>query len=266
MLASDLSVQMALADVQVAIGRAPADLLLTDCRLLNVWSAETYTTNIAIRRGRIVAIRTGFEPAADQVVACGGRFALPGFIAPLAAGAIADPALLLSGGVTSVVLPVGAAAPDAGHLRLWNQVAGRTGWDQTSGRASPLQAERSCDTIEEIEDEIAQGSAILIDATPERAGLLQAMGQRGTDTARIILRQGAGGAGSAFGAALRAGFSPVVAAQICGFNAAVHYGIEHEVGSIAPGRLADILLFDALDDLMPQMVICDGKVISEAAN
>jgi adenine deaminase len=62
--------------------------------------------------------------------------------------------------------------------------------------------------------------------------------------------------------ALEAGVSPVEVFQMASFNTASHYGKDHLVGSITPGRLADILLLRDLDQFPPAVVIVDGQVVA----
>ncbi len=54
------------------------------------------------------------------------------------------------------------------------------------------------------------------------------------------------------------------ALQMATINAAKHFRIEDEIGSITPGRLADILLVEDLQDIKPVKVIFEGKVVAEA--
>jgi len=46
-------------------------------------------------------------------------------------------------------------------------------------------------------------------------------------------------------------------------NPAQHFHVTHDVGMIAPGRYADILLVDNLVEFQPEMVIARGQVIAE---
>lgn len=59
------------------------------------------------------------------------------------------------------------------------------------------------------------------------------------------------------------GLQPMKAIQMATVNTAKHFRIEDEIGSITPGRLADILLTDDLNTLKPNVVIFEGKVVSE---
>jgi adenine deaminase len=62
----------------MARGDAPADLILRNAQLVNVWSGEIYATDIVIGGGQVVALGSGYT--AHQVVDLQGRFVCPGFI------------------------------------------------------------------------------------------------------------------------------------------------------------------------------------------
>ncbi len=59
------------------------------------------------------------------------------------------------------------------------------------------------------------------------------------------------------------GLTPVQAVQIATLNAAKHFRMEDELGSITPGRLADIVLVPDLEAVNPSMVLFEGKVVAE---
>lgn len=70
--------------MDVALGRAPADLVLTNANLINVLTREIHSADIAIVRGRIAAVLppgTGCFDAAQRED-LGGRYIAPGFIDP----------------------------------------------------------------------------------------------------------------------------------------------------------------------------------------
>jgi len=58
--------------------------------------------------------------------------------------------------------------------------------------------------------------------------------------------------------AIAAGLDPLLAIQLATVNAAEYLGRRHDLGSIAPGRRADILLVEDLDDFRAHTVIADG--------
>lgn len=62
--------------------------------------------------------------------------------------------------------------------------------------------------------------------------------------------------------AVKAGMDPVTAVQMATVNAAEMYRIDHLVGSIAPGRLADVLIVDSLEDFRVREVIAGGELVA----
>src|SRR5207253_6463598 len=61
--------------------------------------------------------------------------------------------------------------------------------------------------------------------------------------------------------AVDAGLDPLVAIQMATVNAAEYFGLRHELGSIAPGRLADVLFVDDLRRFRPHRVLADGRAL-----
>jgi adenine deaminase len=59
--------------------------------------------------------------------------------------------------------------------------------------------------------------------------------------------------------AIEEGIDPLVAIQMATVNGAEYFGMRHDLGSIAPGRLADILFVDDLRDFRPHRVLADGR-------
>jgi adenine deaminase len=69
---------------------------------------------------------------------------------------------------------------------------------------------------------------------------------------------------------VRAGVHPARAAQMASLNAATYYGLDKDLGGIAPGKLADIVVFKNLEDFAVAKVfvngilaVDDGKVLVE---
>ena len=63
--------------------------------------------------------------------------------------------------------------------------------------------------------------------------------------------------------AIELGLDPMKAVQIATVNSAKHFRMEDEIGSITPGRLADIILVEDWHDVKPTVVIFEGKVVAE---
>ncbi len=63
--------------------------------------------------------------------------------------------------------------------------------------------------------------------------------------------------------AIECGCDPVVALQMATINTATHFGLERELGSIAPGRRADVILTSDLTSLPIDHVIARGQTVAE---
>jgi adenine deaminase len=63
--------------------------------------------------------------------------------------------------------------------------------------------------------------------------------------------------------AIEEGIDPLVAIQMATVNGAEYFNLRHDLGSIAPGRLADILFVDDLRDFRPHRVLADGSELGE---
>lgn len=59
------------------------------------------------------------------------------------------------------------------------------------------------------------------------------------------------------------GMSEVDALKIATIHAARHFRLEDEIGSITPGRLADILLINDLREMKPSRVYFEGRLVAE---
>lgn len=63
--------------------------------------------------------------------------------------------------------------------------------------------------------------------------------------------------------AISQGLKPITALQMATINTAEYFGVSQDIGSIAPGRCADILLVSDLISLKVEQVFCQGKLIAE---
>ncbi|SHF34675.1 Adenine deaminase [Ruegeria intermedia] len=62
--------------------------------------------------------------------------------------------------------------------------------------------------------------------------------------------------------AIACGCDPLIALQMATINTATHFGLEREIGSITPGRRADVILSSDLTELPIEMVIARGQVVA----
>ncbi|MCV6586140.1 MAG: adenine deaminase [Marinibacterium sp.] len=64
--------------------------------------------------------------------------------------------------------------------------------------------------------------------------------------------------------AIACGCDPLVALQMATVNTATHFGLEREIGSLAPGRRADVILTSDLTTLPIEHVIARGRTVARA--
>lgn len=63
--------------------------------------------------------------------------------------------------------------------------------------------------------------------------------------------------------AIKEGLDPVKAIQYVTINPATCFRMDHEMGSISPGKCADIVFFDDLNDIRITRTIIDGDIVAE---
>ena len=63
--------------------------------------------------------------------------------------------------------------------------------------------------------------------------------------------------------AIEEGVDPIRAIQMATLNVAEHYECARDIGSIAPSRLADMLILDKLSSISIRTVIANGQVVSQ---
>ncbi|MBI4319929.1 MAG: adenine deaminase [Chloroflexi bacterium] len=62
--------------------------------------------------------------------------------------------------------------------------------------------------------------------------------------------------------AVEAGVDPMTALQMITLNPATYFRLDHYIGGIAPGRIADIVVNSRPDNFKPETVIADGQVVA----
>lgn len=63
--------------------------------------------------------------------------------------------------------------------------------------------------------------------------------------------------------AIACGCDPLIALQMATINTATHFGLEREIGSLTPGRRADVILTSNLKTLPIDTVIARGQIVAE---
>jgi adenine deaminase len=62
--------------------------------------------------------------------------------------------------------------------------------------------------------------------------------------------------------AIDRGLSPVTAYQMVSLNPAEHFGLDRELGGIAPGRWADFLVLPEVRTVRPEIVVAQGRIVA----
>lgn len=107
---------------------------------------------------------------------------------------------------------------------------------------------------------------------PDLPHVAAGLARAGVDTHRLILTQDAptpaflaqhGAMDACVREAVAAGFPPIRAIQMATLNPATYLGLDHHLGGIAPGRLADILVLPDLESFLPEAVYLGGRLVAQ---
>lgn len=130
-------------------------------------------------------------------------------------------------------------------------------------------------TGEEVLDRLRLGLHVMLRCSSLRrdlADLLQPIVEKGILTERLMLttdastaayHQDHGMTDSLIEIAIREGIPPVLAYRMATLNPAVYYGLDRQIGGIAPGRDADILILSDLSHPTPETTISKGRIVAE---
>lgn len=152
--------------------------------------------------------------------------------------------------------------------------AGLRGLELDAYAAAGLSNDHECVTTEEAKERLRRGLAIMIrEGTSERnlATLIQLTTKMGfptdflffcTDDKHINDIRNEGHIDFNVRSAMSAGVSPLQAIKMASLNCARHFRLDHQIGCIAPGRFADIILTDDLRQLTAKMVFAQGQLVA----
>ncbi len=255
--------------IQTALGMYPADLVLANCRVVNVYSEEIHPADIAIVDEQIVAVRESYDGEAKTIVDCDGMYALPGLIQPLSVRPAHNGSKERA--LNAVIHGTTAVVEDTD--------GGPKGRAQANGRKAPWRvvempsrAPQLCENPlfdNGISAPLRAGRTLAISAEQEEyvlSELLDEIVAHDVDTRHLCLADPIGRVDKALLAAVQAGVPPLRALQMASLNAATHYGVDHEIGSVAPGRWADILVQPDLEHFPPKAVYVGGRLVASAGS
>ena len=127
-------------------------------------------------------------------------------------------------------------------------------------------------TAQEVLDRARQGIAVMLRESslrPDLSGLLEALKDAPALASRLMLTADGsmpsfirthGFVDNLIRLAMAGGVAPVDAYRMATLNPATYYGLDAHVGSIAPGRFADVCVLPDLAEPRPAMVIARGRV------
>jgi adenine deaminase len=138
--------------------------------------------------------------------------------------------------------------------------------------AAGIGSDHECTTVAEAAEKLARGLYILIrEATNAHnletlLPLVTAANSRRccfcTDDRQPADLLDQGGIDFMVRTAIARGIDPVTAIQMATLNTAEWFGL-HDRGAVAPGRRADLIVFDRLDDLRPRLVYAAGQLVAQ---
>ena len=148
---------------------------------------------------------------------------------------------------------------------------GRLGQELNIYASSGISDDHECVTEEEMVQRLRVGMKVFIrEGSTERnvEGLVRAVVEHGLDTENLmfctddkhigdIRREGH--INYNVNKSIALGLDPMEAIRMATIHAAKHFRMEEEIGSITPGRMADIILAKDIRDIQPEEVWFEGK-------
>ncbi|HSE93863.1 MAG TPA: adenine deaminase C-terminal domain-containing protein [Methylomirabilota bacterium] len=162
------------------------------------------------------------------------------------------------------------------RLRVEGHTAGASGEKIAAIAAAGFTSDHESISAKEVLQRARQGIAVMLRESslrPDLAGLLDALKEAPGLAGRVMLT--ADGSMPAFvrdhgfvdhllRVAMEGGVPPVDAYRMATLNAATYFGLDAEIGGVAPGRQADVCVLRDLADPRPETVIARGRVVADA--
>ncbi len=130
-------------------------------------------------------------------------------------------------------------------------------------------------SVEDAVARVRQGMKVMLrqgSAWQDVAAQVKALTERGLEARHFLLCTddshsetlvNEGHVDRAIRIAIANGVPPVTAIQMATLNTADHFGVSRQVGQIAPGRFADLLLMRDLPRVQAELVIAKGQVVAQ---
>jgi adenine deaminase len=162
------------------------------------------------------------------------------------------------------------------RLRVDGHLPGASAATLARAAAGGVSSDHEAISGEELYDRIATGLWAIVrhsSLRPDGAALGAAIARAGMPTGRVMLTADGllapdlvlGHVDRVVRAVTAGGVAPAEAVRMATLNPATYLGLDAHVGSLAPGRCADVLAVDDLDNFMPVGVLCDGRPVQDGA-
>jgi adenine deaminase len=157
------------------------------------------------------------------------------------------------------------------------QLPGFTGAVLDATVAAGLEDTHVAESTTEVIEQLRRGLRVLLTPRPDRLPaeewpeLAAAIRQRGLDTRYLVLCSddvhpnlllAEGHLDRRLRLAIEAGFDPLTAVQMATINAASLMRLDRDLGAVAPGRLADLVILDDLATFEVAAVVHHGRLVS----
>lgn len=156
------------------------------------------------------------------------------------------------------------------HKKIDGHAPGLTGKDLCGYVAAGVMSDHECTNPKEAAEKLGLGMYVMIregSAAKDLKPLIPIL--KGKNTRRCIFVTDdrhptdlKGHINDMVRRCVEAGVNPITAIKVASLNTAEYFGLNN-LGAVAPGYNADILIFDNLKDFKPQMVLKNGEIVAE---
>jgi adenine deaminase len=159
------------------------------------------------------------------------------------------------------------------------QLPGFTGRLLDASIVTGIEDTHMAESVEEVVEQLRRGLRVLltprIDRLPaeEWPAIIESIRDLGVDTRHLVLcsddvhpnvLEREGHLDYRVRLAVTAGFDPIEVIQMATLNAAEHLRVDRDLGSVAPGKRADLVVLDDLASFSVSTVLYGGGIVAEA--
>ena len=156
------------------------------------------------------------------------------------------------------------------HKKIDGHAPNLTGKDLCAYIASGVMSDHECTTVQEAEEKLGLGMYIMIregSAAKDLQALIPILKENGSDRCILVTDDRhptdlKGHINDMVSRCVKEGVNPITAIKAASFNIACYFGLNN-LGAIAPGYRANLLVFDNLDDFKPEIVFKDGQIVAK---